>query len=143
MLKMKSPPFIHCIASLLAIVVALLTANSTALPQSMSSAQLQGVRGGEDFYCCVVITDPMGINCNSCVSDGNGKFVKCSPTSTDTTHGEFYNQIPPQKVTLTETPCGSSIAITYDLSSCTGNPYSYGTCFRTYTKGAAGLPPVF
>ena len=132
----------YSIMAMCAIVGMLLTANSNALPQAMTSSQLQGVRGGQDYFCCVSIVDPDGTNCDACLSHGNGKYVKCTSTASDNTHGPFYNQNPAQRWSFFETACGISSAVTYNSSSCTGQPFSTGNCYRTYTMGARMVPPT-
>ena len=131
-----STPCAYSMMAMFAIVGTLLTPISNELPQTLDAAELQGVRGGADYFCCVSIIDPDGTNCDACLSNGNGMYVKCTSTASDNTHGPFFNQTPGQRWSFFETACGSSTAVTYNSSSCTGQPFSYGTCYRTYTMGA-------
>lgn len=56
------------------------TCTSVCAPRAnnIADSALRQIRGGSSFYCATVVSDPAGINCEQCTSNGQEGSTKCT-----------------------------------------------------------------
>lgn len=85
------------------------------------------------------MNDPNRPDCNECVSDGNGRYIKCTNTFKSEVNQYTPNMVPANRIVYDVVACGG-FAKKYTDSGCTQQYGSLLNCFRQYSK--AGTPTL-
>lgn len=116
-----------------------------ASPQILGMDGMSAVRGGQDYYCVTGVAATSSTRCDDCLSNGNGKYIKCTDATAPTKDSDYVSgQTPAQRWDVSMVGCaqGQNSAKTYNASDCTGNLFSSGTCYRMYSKATfISFPP--
>lgn len=110
----------------------------------LSAVELRSIRAGALYYCATCITGTGA--CNDCLSDGNGRYVKCSTTMPNMTYVTDYNDptFPSPTCDINTVNCGGVADYFYnrDANGICVNYWKTTTCFRTFTSGTSGTASV-
>jgi len=100
-------------------------------PTLVDAVELSAYAGGYDQWCVNAVAD-VGPHCYSCVSNGNGNYIRCTSGNTDYKPYYVQGQHPANHLSFEEIACGGD-ANTYNNSSCMGTPIDTDPCGRNYT----------
>jgi hypothetical protein len=100
---------------------------------ALNQEALASYQGGVLKYCIGTLPDA-GPHCNTCTSDGNNGFVRCSSSFLDMKWQYIPFQNPRQVWDETEENCGEDLEH-FTMAGCPGSPTSVDTdgCLRQYT----------
>lgn len=110
-------------------------------PENYATAlvDLDRITAGSTVYCSEPGTTP-GSPCDDCISDGNGRFIKCfNNPNTGTCPTDCYHGSPTPTCVTGTGMCGGN-AQKYTDSQCTSTWGGTLTCLRQYGTSVGGPP---